>query len=211
MHLSALIGQALTRRGRAVVAVLIFGAAPVVSEAQAQQMSFSVYSDFTMHGATFAQWRVTGSTSVMDHSTGCAHWGYITGVTLNSPSRSGSSTASGLSASTNLLFSAEVGNWSVSTTGSYSCGCIKGGTAMYGGWKGVKINISSYRRLQPAPVCSWDPYGPGCPGLCGAIHNTVGCSTPYKVCGDLVFGGSCTFARAVCVGQTGTAGLLCDG
>jgi hypothetical protein len=104
--------------------------------AAAQTMSFSVYSDFgpSENDASFDEARVYAWGTVSDNSSGCTHSNYQSGTDLFSPSRSDSpGFTGGLQSDTSLLFSAEVGDWTVVTRGTYQCSCMFGGTVGFGG------------------------------------------------------------------------------
>lgn len=112
-------------RAALLMAVLLF----VPDFALSQQMSFSLRGrTLSADGAT-----ILGYTNVVDNSWGCAHWEYSTTLRLISPSgRQGTGSSSGLQASTSLAVGGEDGNYTIVSSGNYSCSCIGGGTAAFG-------------------------------------------------------------------------------
>lgn len=87
------------------------------------QMSFSVNT-----GASISQdlSYLYASSTVIDYSWGCSHSSYSTRVTIYSPSgRVASSQSSGLQASVSLATAGEFGTYSIVTTGTYYCSCVR--------------------------------------------------------------------------------------
>jgi hypothetical protein len=137
----------------------LFVLAPTI--AGAQTMSFSVYNDPNV-GYGWVQ----NDAYVIDFSSGCSHWGYETTVRVQSPSyRLATGVNQGLSGSASLDTDSEFGDYTAVTTTRYSCSCIHGGTATYGGSTTVPV---------PAPTTA-------SPHFWGALSGTPsGCaSAPY--------------------------------
>jgi hypothetical protein len=87
---------------------------------------------------------------VIDGRSGCSHSNYFTTVSVYSPSsRSATSSSGGLYASTSIPISAEFGDYTVATTGSYQCSCIFGGTAGFGGGQTVPVRKPGDLRSVP--------------------------------------------------------------
>ena len=98
-------------------------------------MSFSVYTD-----AVQSLNRVQVFSTVIDGSSGCSHWGYMTTASIRTPSNRSASTSNfGLQSNTSIAINAEYGNYVATTSGSYSCSCIFGGTASFGGGRTVTV------------------------------------------------------------------------
>lgn len=140
-------------RSRGPLAVCLFTLVWCLGIAQSvlgQTMSFSVYTDANMSYPTNAT--VTAYTSVQDHSSGCAHTGYYTSVTLRSPSgRQATGNTSGLSVQASLSWGNEEGNWTATTNCTYSCSCIYGGTAAFGGYFSFPISRYEARYYYVGP------------------------------------------------------------
>lgn len=171
-----------------LVIQLVSLAGLVPAPALAQTMSFSVYTD-PASGSGY----VYVSSSVLDNSSGCSHWGYLTTAKIYSPSsRSAQSTNGGLSASTSLSLSGEFGTYTTVTTGSYNCSCIFGGLASYGGGQPIVV---------PKPVYA-NPYN----SLTDRSGTPASCSTaPYywKVRDIQVEDGShSAIQRVMTIGET---------
>ena len=93
-------------------------------------MSFSIYTDVTQSQNLTMEMYAT----VIDNSWGCTHSGYMTTAHITSPSgRHASHQSSGLHGSVSIPILDEYGDYTVTTSGSYGCSCIFGGTAGYGG------------------------------------------------------------------------------
>ena len=122
--------------GVSIVVMAVVGLLAHADAGYTQTMSISVYNDSAPSGEGEGEdeYTVYGYSTVQDNSSGCTHGGYYTTTHLTSPSsRHNSTGASGLASTTTLDFAGEEGTWSVATSGSYQCSCIKGGTAGFGG------------------------------------------------------------------------------
>jgi hypothetical protein len=136
--------------------VLCFVARP--SLAQASGMSFSVYTDIDQT-QDFANMYVQAT--VIDSSWGCYHGSYMTTTHIYSPSsRYTSSQSSGMYSTTSISINGEYGEYTAYTSGNYTCSCIFGGTAGYGG-SGQPVAPRVPSDLASVPPDQYTYNGPG--------------------------------------------------
>jgi hypothetical protein len=120
----------------------------------AQTMSFSVYTD----ASSPDDLTLYMTANVVDNSSGCSHGGYTTTAHITSPSgRVAMSTQSGLQSTTSLQILAESGDFQLDTSGQYTCSCIFGGTAGYGGSAQVQPRVPTYIRKLGNPRWTQGP------------------------------------------------------
>lgn len=136
---------------------LAFAGLALPGSALAQGMSFSVYADAAPNSDLSYLYV---SSSVIDGSWGCSHFNYMSTVSVYSPSnRSATATAGGLSVSTAIPISAEFGNYTVATYGSYQCSCMPGGSPGFGG--GQTVPVKRPGDLRSVPPDSFTYRSPG--------------------------------------------------
>jgi hypothetical protein len=112
-----------------VVVLLVSGKSSHL-DAQSSGMSISVYTDTTQTVNLMLDVYAT----VIDNSWGCTHSSYMTTAYIYSPSgRFESNQTVGMYGSVDIAIDDEFGDYSVHTSGTYTCSCIYGGTAGYGG------------------------------------------------------------------------------
>lgn len=108
-------------------------------------MSFSVYTTSSLGSAN-----LTAYTSVIDHSSGCTHANYTTGITLISPSgRQAQGSSSGLQASATISLGSECGTYTAVTRGTYNCSCFHWQLAAFGGATSIWIPYPGDLRSRP--------------------------------------------------------------
>lgn len=129
-------------KAKLAIILLVLGIAAIrPPNALGQQMSFSVYNDIDVSWPSSPA--VYNFASVLDNSWGCSHWSYYSTAKVVSPTnRQATSSVSGLNPTVSLSFTDEEGEWYAVTTGTYSCSCIYGGTASFGG--GTSVFIHKY-------------------------------------------------------------------
>jgi hypothetical protein len=174
-----------------VVCAVLLNASP----SYAFTMSFSVY---TTSAAGSNETRLYMYATVSDNSSGCVHGSYATTARIVSPTnRTATSQSSGLQASTSILFSGEVGNYSLVTTGSYTCSCIGGGTAGFGGSTTALVSVYHGRYLKgPDPnndchgVQRYNPYQ--CAAMCMQPYKCLPFTTDWAAVDGWVVAGYCS-------------------
>ena len=140
---------------------------------QSYGMSFSIYRDAYASSdlSTLHMW-----TTVSDNSWGCTHSNYNTVAHIVSPTgRNSYHQSTGLSSSTSITINDEMGDYTISTSGTYYCSCSYQ-TLGFGGGEilGVSIHISYFTDGFAVPL--------GChyPSL-ACIAGTATCSAGWTL------------------------------
>src|SRR5262249_42376275 len=104
-------------------AVILASVVLVAVPCSAGTMSFSVYTDYAQGSSNMKLYMYA---TTADQSTGCTHSNYTITANIYSPTnRHVASQSAGLQGSTSIDVLEDTGTYSLVTTGTYTCSCMK--------------------------------------------------------------------------------------